>query len=134
VDLKLLHTLKQKLTTAKEFSAVFTYFLDHFGEDPEFIEQGERTHSPFLESVLAEVGKQLFGKEVRVADVLLTRLPEYEFIHGACTLGGKLGNVLYFEDVRTGLLVVLSSLASSETKLVRFSGRPLQGTPTPSAN
>jgi hypothetical protein len=134
VNLSLLRTLKQKLTTAKEFSAVFTYFLDHFGEDPEFIAQGERTDSPFLEAVLAEVGKELFGKAVRVADVLLTRLPEHGFIHGACTLDGRLANVLYFEDVCTGLLAIIASFTANDTKLVRFSGRPLQGAPVPSAN
>jgi hypothetical protein len=134
VDLSLLETLKQKLITAKQFSAVFNYFLDHFGHDPEFIAQGERTHSPFLEAVLTEVGKQLFGKPVPLADVLLTRLPGHGFIHGACKLGGHLANVLYFEDGRIGLLAVIESYTSPETKLVRFSGRSLQGTPTPSTN
>jgi hypothetical protein len=134
MDLSLLETLKQKLTTAKEFTPVFTYFLDHFGENPDFIALGERADSPFLEGVLAQIGKELFGKEVRVEDVLLTRLAEQQFIHGACSLGGRLANVLYFEDVRMGLLVVIMSFGSSDTKLVRFTGKLLPGAPAPSAN
>jgi hypothetical protein len=134
MDLGKLQTLKRMLTTAREFSSVFAYFLDHFGESPEFIALGERTDSPFLETVLAEIGKELFGKEVQVQDVLLTRLAEQGFIHGACSLGGTLANVLYFEDVRMGLLVVVLSFDTNETRLVRFSGRPLTGAPVPSAN
>jgi hypothetical protein len=134
MDLSLLETLKQKLTTAKEFTPVFTYFLDHFRKNPDFIALGERTDSPFLETVLAQIGKELFGKEVRVEDVLLTRLDAQQFIHGACSLGGRLANVLYFEDVRMGLLVVIMSFDSNDTKLVRFSGRPTQAAPAPSLN
>ena len=127
MDLKLLETLKQRLLTAKEFEQVFTYFLDQFGEDPEFIAQGERTDSPFLEAVMGQVGKELFRREIRVTDVLLTRLPEQQFIHCACRLAGRLANVIYFEDVRTGLLVVILSEKAGETKFARFSGRPLHG-------
>ncbi len=134
MDLKLLETLKQRLLTAKEFEQVFTYFLDQFGEDPEFIAQGERAHSAFLEAVVAQVGKELFGREVRVTDVLLTRLPEQQFIHGACRLAGRLANVIYFEDIHTGLLVVILSEARGETKLCRFSGRPLHNPQAPSRN
>ena len=134
MDLKLLETLKQRLLTAREFEQVFTHFLDQFGEDPEFIAQGESAHSAFLEAVVAQVGKELFGREVRVTDVLLTRLPEQQFIHGACRLAGRLANVIYFEDIQTGLLVVILSEARGETKLVRFSGRPLHTPREPSQN
>jgi hypothetical protein len=134
MDLSLLETLKHKLTTAKEFSPVFAYFLDHFGEEPAFIALGERTDSPFLEAMLAQIGEQMFGRKTHVRDVLLTRLSEQQFIHGTCTLNGKLTSVLYFEDIRTGLLAVIMSITPSDTKLVRFTGRPMPGTPTPSAN
>ena len=132
MDLSLLETLKHKLTTAKEFSEVFAYFLDHFGEDPGFIALGERTDSPFLEGMLAQIGEQMFGRKVHVGNVLLTLLPEQQFIHGTCTLNGRLTTVLYFEDITTGLLAVI--LTASDTKLARFTGRPMPGMPTPSAN
>lgn len=126
MDLAQLETLKQKLLQAREFQEIWAYFMDHFGEDPDFMALGERTRSPFIEAVLSQVGQQIFGRPVQTAECLLTRLPEHQFIHGGCILEGKIGNVLYFEDAQVGLLAVVMSLAPSETRLVRFTGRPLR--------
>jgi hypothetical protein len=125
MDLTLLATLKERLTTATQFSDVLDYFLTHFGENPEFIKLGERTRDSFLEAVLEQVGAQLLGHPVKPRNLLLTRLPEHMFVHGTATLEGNLTTALYFEDIHTGLLAVLWSASPSETKLVRFSGRPL---------
>ncbi len=134
MDLTLLETLKDKLVHTTDFGKVWEYFLDHFGEDPDFIAHSEETRDAFLEAVLVQVGGQLFPGKVELANLLLTRVPGHGFLHGGCTLNGKLTNVLYFEDVRMGLLCVLPSLSAGETKLVRFTGRPRTGTPQPSAN
>ena len=42
VDLKLLDNLKDQLVNSKELSKVYCYFLDHFGENAEFMELGGR--------------------------------------------------------------------------------------------
>src|SRR5262245_19566334 len=102
MDLALLTTLKDKLVQAKNFTEVWQYFFDQFGEDPAFIALGERTEHPFLEAILVQIGKEMFGHEVDLADVLLTRLPEQEFVHGGLTLDGRLANVIYFEDIQVG--------------------------------
>src|SRR4051794_5566498 len=104
MDLALLDTLKQKLHEATEFSDVWDYFLTNFGEQEEFIELGQRASDQFLEMVLAQVGQQLFGKTIRVSNMLLTRIPEYHFIHGTVTLQGKVTSAIYFEDIHKGLL------------------------------
>jgi hypothetical protein len=126
MDLTLLETLKEKLTCAREFSEVMTYFLDHFGEDPAFIASGERIDHPFLVSILEQIGRQLFGRDVAVGHLVLTRVPEHAFVHGGASLGGKLTTVLYFEDIHKGLLTIAWSLSPPETKYARFTGRPLQ--------
>jgi hypothetical protein len=125
MDLSLLKTLKTKLHEAEQFSDVWDYFLTNFGEVPEFIALGQRGSDPFLETVLAEVGKQLFGREIHVTNMLLTRIPEYRFIHGTVFLEGKLTTALYFEEIHKGLLAVLWSSRPPETKFVRFTGRAL---------
>src|SRR5262249_52225983 len=51
MDLSLLETLKDKLLHAKQFSKVWEYFLDHFGENPDFVALGERTQDAFLKTV-----------------------------------------------------------------------------------
>jgi hypothetical protein len=134
MDLALLATLKDKLVHAQNFTQVMEYFFDHFGEDPAFIALGDRAHDPFLEAVLREVGKQLFGGKVAVTDLLLTRLPEHQFLHGGCALNGKLANFLYFEDIHVGLLAVAMAVPVGEVKMVRFTGRRLPPVGEPSQN
>jgi hypothetical protein len=134
MDLTLLATLKEKLVTAENFSEVWTYFFDHFAEDPAFIALGDRTTSDFLNAVLAQVGGQLFKTPAVLAGTLLTRLPEHQFLHGACTLNGRLANIIYFEDIHTGLLAVVVSESPARTQMVRFTGRPLPVSRDPSPN
>jgi len=125
MDLARLGVLKDKLIHAKDLSEVINYFLDHFGSSPEFISLGERTGHAFLEAVIAEVGRQLFGRPVAPAEVLLTRLTEKRFIHGGCTVNGCIGTILFFEDVAVGLLALAGPPLMGETKLARFTGKPL---------
>jgi hypothetical protein len=54
-----LAALKDQLVTAKQFSDVYTYFFDRLGEDPAFLEHGQREDNKFLKSVLASVGEEL---------------------------------------------------------------------------
>jgi hypothetical protein len=75
--------------------------------------------------VLAEVGRQLFGREVRVSNMLLTRIPEYGFIHGTVWIEDKLTTAMYFEEIHKGLLAVLCSNNPPETKFVCFTGRTI---------
>src|SRR5207248_8257857 len=100
MDLSLLGTLKEKLASATRFSDVLDYFLTHFGEKPAFIALGECARVPFLESILAQVGKQIFSGDVIVSNLILTRLTEQQFVHGGFVINGCLANVLYFEDVQ----------------------------------
>lgn len=134
MDLTLLATLKDKMIHGTNFTDIFTYFLDHFGENPDFIALGQEVRHEFLEQVYLQVGQQLFGKPVPLTDILLKQLPEYHFYHGGGCLGGKVANVLYFEDVCVGLLGVMWSFSATETKFARFKGRPLTPPPVPSVN
>src|SRR5262245_26696570 len=124
MDLSLLTTLRDKLIGAKDFTEVWAYFLDHFGEDREFMSLGERASNPLLETMLGHIARQLFGREVPVTDVVLLRVAGHSFLHGTATLGDKLATVIYCEEKHVGLLAVVWSLAPTETKLARFTGRP----------
>jgi hypothetical protein len=134
MDLSPLATLKERLVTAEKFSDVMDYFFDHFGENPAFIALGERIEEPFLESVLLQIGGQIFPGKVTVGHLILTRLPEHQFIHGGFTVNGHLANLLYFEDIQVGLMAVVMPPPSMETKLVRFTGRRLPRSRGPSVN
>lgn len=125
VDLSLLTSLEQMLHEAKQFSDIWDYFLAHFGENREFIALGERADDEVLEQVLQQVGRQLFGREVRVREMRLKRIPEYRFLHGSVLLEGKLASVIYFEEPQKGVLAVFWGSPASKVKYVRFTGRAL---------
>jgi hypothetical protein len=128
MDLSLLRDLEMRLHEAKQFSAVWDFFLTHFGEDPAFIALGQRGSDEFLDAVLRQVGQQLFGRRVSLIDPMLTRLPEYGFIHGTVLLEGRLTSALYFENIHKGMLAILAGPGDPpETKFVRFTGRALYG-------
>ncbi len=125
MDLSKLATLKAKLATAKDFGDVLGYFLDHFGEDPDFLKLGQPTTDDFIEQVLGQVAGQLFQRSVLIRDLRLIRLPEHEFLHGGFQVQGKLGTLIYFEDERKGLIAIAWSESPPETKFARFRGSPV---------
>lgn len=134
MDLNQLQELKQKLLHDAKLPPVWGYFLDNFGEKPEFIALGERTSQPFVEAVVAEVGRQLFGGKTTVRDLILKRIPEQNFIHGGFGIAGRIGGVIFFEDAQIGLVMASELPPSTEVKYARFSGQPVRRIPTPSVN
>lgn len=126
MDLTRLRTLEKLLHEAKQFYDVWDYFLEHFGEHPEFIALGQRGSDEFLDVVLRQIGEQLFGPGVRLSEPMLTRLPEYGFLHGTLVMEGRLTSALYFENIHKGMLAVLAGPGDPpETKFIRFTGRAL---------
>ncbi len=132
MDLSLLSTLKNKLLTTTKFSEVANYFLTHFGENREFMGLGQRVQDPMLEAIVGQIAAQLFQGKATVQGLLLTRLAEQGFVHGACFIGGHISTVLYFEDVGKGLVVIAPM--DGNCHYARFTGRPLPPRPTPSVN
>lgn len=126
MDLSKLRALEKMLHEATRFYDVWDYFLKHFGEDPAFIALGQRGRDEFLDEVLQQIGMQLFGPRVQITEPMLTRLPEYGFIHGTVFMQGRLASALYFENIHKGMLAVLAGPGDApETKFIRFTGRAM---------
>lgn len=119
MDLSGLETLQEKLLESRDFMEVWDYFMTHFAEARGFIDLGENYSSPALEALLAQLAQQVIGASTPVSQVMLIRLPEQRFVHGAATVGRKLANLIYFEDVGVGLVGIVMS-ASGENRLIRF--------------
>jgi hypothetical protein len=134
MDLKLLQELKGKLLHDKMLAPVWEYFFDHFAEDSEFIALGERATHQLVETIVAEVGKQMFGREGVVNSLLLTRVPDQQFLHGCLIIGGRVGGVIYFEDAQIGLVAMADKPPSIEVKYARFSGQMIRRPAQPSRN
>src|SRR5437867_4152060 len=108
MDLSLLAKLKEELIHAEQFSDVWAYFLDHFGEDPAFLALGTRTRHEMIESLLIQTAQKICQMQVAAVDIILTRIAEHHFIHGGYCAGGRMINVLYFEDALLGTIMVCS--------------------------
>lgn len=134
MDLARLAQLKELILHTRELSNVWEFFLDNFGESPEFIALGERARDPFLETVLCQVAEHLLGHPIDPNELLLTALPNHHFIHGGSIFDGSVVNVVYFDDVRSGVAIVIKAWDTSQTHYARFGVRPTTGIPKPSAN
>jgi hypothetical protein len=131
VDLSRLDELKMELLYSEKIEDAFTFFFDHFGESPEFIEMGEAvTEVPAkLLAALEAIGQKVFpGQEGVLVDVRLVRLAERQFVHGTGTLGGLLLSVLLFEDTDLGAVALMR-----EPTKVLYSRFTLTPTQTPAA-
>ena len=131
MDLKLIPTLKEKLAKASDISSAYEYFLDHFGEDPEFLKIGKRTQSPELEAFALAIGQQLYGKQCVVRNMLIERIPNTPLIHGVCRIHNHNANLLYFDDVKVGVIGIMPARMGDKTQFCRFSGQaiPPEGAP-----
>jgi hypothetical protein len=134
MDLARLQELKQKLLYEEKLTVVWSFFTDHFADHDEFVALGEHTRHPFVEAVLAQLGQQLFADKGTVRNLILTRVPEQHFLHGGFGMAGRVGGVIYFEDVGVGLLAVSPLPPSIDVNYARFSGQPIKRYTNPSRN
>lgn len=134
LDLAQLIVLKDKLINGSDFSEVFRFFLDHFGENPEFHDIGELVpEHPLLLSMIEQIGRTMFKQnKLRLVGLHLARLNEYPFIHGGFFINGKVATILYFEEINKGLMAV--SWGGDEMRYSRFTAQKAVGLSKPSRN
>jgi hypothetical protein len=134
MNLPPLQKLKQKLLHDKDLGPVWTFFLDYMAENSDFMSRGQSTRDPLVETLVAQIGKQMFPDGGKVANLMLRRIPEEQFIHGAFTIGHHLGGIFYFEDAQTGLMSAAEGLSSDQVKFARFSARAVRDAAPPGRN
>jgi hypothetical protein len=118
-----LEQLRDLLQSEEEFGKIFSFFFDHLGGSENFIQAG--THAapefqaellPILESILKRMVKQ----EVMIAQLLLTEVQTHRFYHGQCLSDAGFGCVLYFDDLKMGLVSLSPSVDSGMVHYARF--------------
>ena len=120
-DLQKLAELKRLLVSATDFSDVFGYFMDHFGEKPELMTLGEQHHDPIFVQMLEQLGARVLGKKASIKEPLLLRWAEQKLIHGAFLIGDHVGSVFYFQDLEKGLAAFGSMDSQGPSQFARFS-------------
>jgi hypothetical protein len=114
-----LQELKQKLTLEADLSHIWLFYMDHFADDPEFTELGEPAYNEYLDVVLHKTCEQMFGRAIKITNFFLIYIAEYRLFHGPFQVKGRIGGVIYFEDIKIGLLAV--SADDPPTDVVKYS-------------
>lgn len=116
-----LQRLKQAMQTERELPRVSDVFWDEVAREPWFVSAGHPAENIRLRIITERVGSHVLGGFHRASSMMLIHIPEHAFWHGCCVLDGKLGQVLYFEDIDLGLLTLAGDVESGTTHFVRFS-------------
>jgi hypothetical protein len=122
MNIERLQELKQKMINEKDLSQIWLFYMDHFADHREFTELGKPTHNDYLDLVLQKTCQQMFGKAIAITNFFLISIAEHQFFHGPFQVEGHIGGVIFFEDIKIGLLAVSAEFPSTDTvKYSRFS-------------
>ncbi|WP_375476034.1 hypothetical protein [uncultured Nostoc sp.] len=117
-----LQEFKQKLTNDADLSCIWLFYMDHFADRPEFTDLGEPAYNEYLDAVLQKTCQQMFGRVIKITDFFSIYIAPYRFFHGAFQVEGRIGGVIYFEDIKIGLLAVSADYSPNDAvKYSRFS-------------
>lgn len=113
--------LKQILANEADLSKIWLFYMDHFGDHPQFIELGQPVRNAYIDEVIKKTCQELFGKNVKITDSLLIHIPRQQFFHGPFQANGRIGGVIFFEDIKVGLMSVSAKFPpNDEVKYSRF--------------
>lgn len=117
-----LATLRKCLLEAKDLGDAYSYFFDHFGSDPGFVDLGQKMKDPrrMLE-ILGQIVANVLHKTSAIAPLVIMYLPEHRFVHGALDVGTHIVSFFYFEDVESGLCAIGGADSAGPSQFVRFS-------------
>ncbi|MBN3944956.1 MAG: hypothetical protein HWQ38_00045 [Nostoc sp. NMS7] len=116
-----LQSLKQKLTDVADLSHIWSFYMDHFADQPEFTDLGEPADNEYLDAVLYKTCQQMFGRPIKITGFFLIYIPNYRLFHGPFQVEGRIGGVIYFEDIKIGLIAVSADYPPTDAvKYSRF--------------
>ncbi|MEH2088552.1 hypothetical protein [Nostoc sp.] len=117
-----LQELKQKLTDVADLSHIWSFYMDHFADHPEFTDLGEPAYNEYLDAILQKTCQQMFSRTIKITDFFLIYIAPYSLFHGAFQVEGRIGGVIYFEDIKIGLIAVSADYPPTDAvKYSRFS-------------
>jgi hypothetical protein len=114
--------LKQKLIEEKDFSKIWSFYMDHFTDAPMFVEMGKPAQNKQLNAIVLKTCQEMFGKSAKVNSPIVISIAKYNFFHGPLQVGGRMGGMMYFDDIETGMIAVSAQFPpTAEVKYSRFS-------------
>lgn len=115
-----LDELQRLLVNESEFKKTMAYFFDYLGCDPAFVEASKKAKNPLVKSLFEQVGKSLFGEDMRMTNLVLLKVSAARFYHGGCLLGGHHSCGIYFEELDMGMMAITMDMTTSMMNFARF--------------
>jgi hypothetical protein len=123
-----LEQLKEKVQHDDDFGAIWKFFFDHLGENERFVRSGQLAGpemTDLLEPIIESVCKRIVNDEVMIAQTLLTEVPGQHFYHGPCVTDAGLCVVLYFDDLKMGMISFTRGIGTGWVHYARFTTIPV---------
>lgn len=119
-----LKVLKKMVLQESDFDKIWSYFLDNFGDNVEFLKQGVPlmdTSHPLFQVIIQTFRDVLKRNNIKEksAVVMQISLVQYEaegFIHGAGLIDGHFAGVMFFREINVGMFYLMLN----GMQLVRF--------------
>ena len=113
--------LKELLLRSSDLTEPMDYFLQHVITDAEIVRASQPAASALLLHVIHELVERHYGQELFVLAPFFLHAATYQLWHGGCHLGGYVTHVLYFNDVKTGILSIVRPQDPANVEYLRFS-------------
>jgi hypothetical protein len=113
--------LKELMLQSANLTEPMDYFLQHVITDAEIVRASQPAASAMLLHVILELIERHCGQEVFVLAPFFLHAASYQLWHGGCHLGGYVTHLLYFDDVKTGILSIVKPQDPSSVEYLRFS-------------
>jgi hypothetical protein len=113
--------LKELMVGTADFSEPLDYFLQHVITDAEIVRVSQPAASALLLHVILDLVERHCGQELFVLAPFFLHAAPYRLWHGGCHLGGYVAHVLYFDDVKTGILSIVRPQDPASVEYLRFS-------------
>lgn len=114
-----LGALLERMLHPTEYEKAFSYFLEEFAGDMAFVRASDPEQMPHIVAVLTSVVSKAVGNAVELEGVLLSYLRAHRFIHGNARAGDHVVLFFYFEEVDTGMVMLIPGV-HGEAEIARF--------------
>src|SRR5258708_3817345 len=102
-----LGVLRERLLHPTDYEKAVYYFLEEFAGDAAFVKASDQEQMPQLVAVLGNVVSQTLGKAVKLEGALVSYLREHRFVHGNAQADGRVVLFFYFQEMDTGLVMII---------------------------
>lgn len=111
--------LQERTLHPTDYEQAVHYFLEEFAGDEQFVRASDRETMPHLIAVLNKVASNALGQNVELQGALVSFLREHRFVHGNAQVDGRILLFFYFQDVDTGVLMIIPGIRG-DGEMARF--------------